>query len=693
MRPLSRAAAVVFLCAALPASAVDRPQLDPKDKAAVEALPPQDAFPHFENALNKDADPAAAGILLAADGMLEKLKKADPERFEKLFQRATELADVDRILREHTSPAGLRQALDQRRGFDMLADSSALLAWAKKSGAYDYDLLRKALLEWDTLDPEMSKAVAAGGVTAQAWAKAGLAGRQAAIGKVTEKALTDFTATVPRSKADLDALLARARKLNPYLDSHSSHKLWDYYNRAQSAVEGLAEARKAAGANPPPEVKAALAQAMKEGSLDGMLGKLGKVFDGMKPRGGAPEPAAAAAVRRAAPAEADQQFTPQQRATYTEMLKHSMLEEMKGTVAGERLRAFYKKEPFNLVVKPMGPGTMGLYQSGSNTVSVSEDMVLKFVRGEGRKAEDLLKDPALFKQVSQAVLSTVVHEGIHQEQEAWRRDHDLPHWYVVEHEVEAKSREAAFVLEKASKDPAYAKFMSDPAVQEKLTFVRSASIIASDLRRDPVAFEEGIRTRYYAGVASIETQARFAAEDPAFVREMHKGIVAELARREAMSPAERARFDATTVPRTDGMVRTAAEGVALMSTFKTEALRERVRLMSQRLAEDDKRRLSAASDYAAFVARDRRMQVEVGGVLAMLSPTPGMDGRGMALGAGDGGGSSPPRPGTAAPKTARPPAVKTAPRTAPRGSTVPFLPAGHENCSDPSHGHPRVDWP
>lgn len=702
MGPLSRLVAAVLFCAALPAAAVERPVVGGDDQAAVEGAPTERLFEVFEEGVLTERDPVKAALFLASNGVHARMKAADGPRFESIFRQATEMADLNRVLTEHPNPGPMREALAARAGFDLLADTPGFLAWTKQKLPHaDQKTVRAAVLEWDTLSPDLQKAIAAQGAKPEAWARQSLHARSAALAQVSAKALTEFMATVPKTPKELEALLARARKLDGILENSDRHKLWDFYNRASDAVTGLETARKLAGKNPAPAVKAALAEATKAGSLDAMLGSLGAAFDGLKPRGGAPEPEAAAAVRRAGPGTADQRFTPEQRATYTEMLKHSLIEQMKGTAAGDRLREFYKKEPFNLVVKPMEGGTMGLYSPRDNTVSVSEDLILKFVRGQGRAVGDLLQDPEIFRQVSQAVLSTVVHEGIHQEQEAWRRDRNLPHWYVVEHEVEAKSREAAFVLEKGSKDEAYAKFMADPEMQKKLSFVREASLIANELRRDPVAFGERIRTAYYPGVVSIETQARWAAQDPAWMREYQRGIAAELARREKLTPAERAALDSKTVPQPDRSVHSPSEAVALVSTFKTAELRERVRAISQYVSDKEAGRVSAASDYAAFVSRDRRTGVEVGGVLAMVT-TPKRTGN-LALGDRGGDGSPPPPPpvlkgrlAAPPPALAKPPLLRPDPPKRPAAalqSTLPVVPRGHEDCQNPTHGHPRSQWP
>lgn len=649
MGPLPAHLLGLLLSCALPLGALERPEMTPQDAQFIKDADANTLFDYYEKGIVEEKNPYASQFFLAAAPAHERMRAADEDRFDTLFRKANELADLSRLLNEHAEPGTLREALAARHDLPLLRDPAAFAQWTKKEMPYlPENTVRTAVFEWNTLGKPLKAALVAKKVTPGDWAKMPFSQRNSMVSEFSTGALQEMLKTVPHTRKEMDALHARAKSLGPLLEKDELNQMWEHFNRANDAVTGLEEARKLAGSNADPKLKAALAAAGKAGDLDSMLTQLGTVFDGLKGRAGGVEPEAATAVRRAAPGTPEQKFTPEQRVIYTEMLRHSLLEEMKGTTAGDKLRDFYKKEPFNLVVRPMGNGVMGQYQSQTNEVSVSEDLILKYVREHGLKAEDLINNPEVFKSVSQAVLSTVLHEGIHQEQEAWRRDKDLPHWYVVEHEVEAKSREAAFVLEKSAKDPAYAKFMAE---NQDLSFVKEAALIAQGMRRDPAAFGPAIRTRYYPGVVTVETQARWAAEDPKVTREVQEGLAKESQRRARLSPAELAALDAQAAPSKDGMVDSAAEAVALISTFKTADLNARLRIFTENLAQAERGRPRAASDYAAYIARDRQTRLEVGTVLAGIDTplTP-------ALAIGTGGGSPPPPPGAilARPRPSRP---------------------------------------
>lgn len=564
--------------------------------------------------IHQAKDPYAAKAFLDRGDTHDLLRKADPAAFDRLFEEASQLVDLHRSLIDHMSPGTLREALSKRDGYPLLEKPADLLAWRKRFADFkDEGVLRSALLEWDTLPAEVRTALTAAGHKTRGWTGSSFTARSEALDAALSPAVERMKGSVARTSAEAAALHGQAGKLWPYLDKDVKAELSQHLERIDAAAAALADAQQRLAKNPDPALAAKLAEARASGNVTDMLGKLGSLFDGMNVRN--------EAVERAGPGRADQRLREEERKALAEMLVTGVRREIAGTKVGDRLLKMYEKEPFNLVVRPMPPGTMGQYTGHDNVLAVSEDLLLKMARQEGKSAQDLLKGE-LFDKVLKATLSTIVHEAVHQEQNVWRRDKKLPYWDVVEHEIEAKSLEAAFVLEKSAQDPkGYGKFMAEN--QQSSILVREGAAIARMLARSPKTFRMAIQADYYPAEVSIEANAA-GAYDNAMLVDMRATVLAELKRRAALSEGDRVALEAASASRLDGRFTREQWNAAILG-LKSETLEKMAENQRKAIETRTTGRADVPRIYSAYRQRDAETSNLTTGVLASL-PVPGKDG-------------------------------------------------------------------
>ncbi|TBR22913.1 hypothetical protein EPO15_06995 [bacterium] len=596
-------AALLLLAPLSGRAAPPEPEATPELKARAAPL-----FAELSKEILTDRDPYASKAFLDRTDSHELLRKADPQAFDRLFEGASQLVDLHRVMVDHVNTTSLREALSKREGYPLLEKPAELLSWRKKYADYQKeDTLRAALLEWTTLPAEVRTALTAAGKKPGEWAGTGYGARSDALEAALNPAVDRLKGSVARTPAEAKALRDQAQKIWTYLDKDVKAALLQHFEKTDAASAALADAESKLGKNPDPALAAKLAEARKSGDVDGMLGKLGSLFDGMNVRN--------EAVERAGPGRADQRLDAAGRQALSEMLVTGVKREMAGTVVGERLLRMYAKEPFNLVVKPMPAGIMGQYTAHDNVLAVSEDLLLRMAREQGKSAGDLLKGE-MFDRALKSTLSTIVHESVHQEQAVWRRDHKVPYWDVVEHEMEAKTLEAAFILQKSAQDPkGYGKFMAEN--QKSSVFVREGAALANKMQRSPETFRMSIQADYYPAEVSIEANAA-RAYDNGVMTDMRDQLRAELARRAALPRAQRTALDAAGQAGLQGRF-TRDTWVAALPGLKEETLRTMMGRQEQALAARTDARAAVPRTYAEYRARDAETQALAAGVLASLS--------------------------------------------------------------------------
>ncbi|TPW19287.1 MAG: hypothetical protein FD126_2831, partial [Elusimicrobia bacterium] len=157
-----------------------------------------------------EKDPAAAKAFLDRDDH-PALRGGDAALFDRTFRTANELSDLTDALATYKEASGLREAFGAREGYELLAKPGALEAWVRaRAPDVDPALVRSAAYEWGSLEPSLRKEMARRGFKAERWAKLPFAERHAAATQAGAEAVAALKSRMPRSKAELDALAARA---------------------------------------------------------------------------------------------------------------------------------------------------------------------------------------------------------------------------------------------------------------------------------------------------------------------------------------------------------------------------------------------------------------------------------------------------------------------------------------------------
>lgn len=455
-----------------------------------------------------EKDPAAARAFLDRKDH-DTLRDADEELFDKTFRAANELSDLEDVLKAHKDPKTLREALGVRGEHELLGTPRALEVWAlRRMPGVSRDTVRAGVYEWSSLDDFLRGALARSGQGEKDWAALPFAARRDAVAKVAAEGFAAIKGRVPRTQAELTALEAQKEALSPWLSSDQTSEADEAVEHAQALLKGLADAKGPVASRGDPRLAALLAEARAAPDTEAALAKLAQVFDGLGMRN--------PAVADAGPGRPDQRFEDRSRSQLSEMLRSGVMREMKGTVVGDDLLRFYEKNDMLLVVKPLAVGTLGEFDSAKNELSVNEAEVEQWLRRENRTVDSLLKGGPGFNDLLRAVLSVVVHEAIHHQQNIWQKDGGLPDIGAQASEIEAKARESAFVLEKSAKDKAYRNFMQNN--QKRFSFVKTAVSQSAMLARDPAAFRAEVMTDYYPNNASIEADTAAAARGEADAR-------------------------------------------------------------------------------------------------------------------------------------------------------------------------------
>lgn len=212
---------------------------------ALAFLPPlaaQAAAPSLEvlsPAIVVEKDPAAAKAFIDRDDH-KTLRGSDPALFDRTFRTANELADLTEALATYKEASGLREAFGAREGYELLATPGALEAWVRKrASGVDLALVRSASYDWGSLEPPLRAEMARRGFKAESWARLPFAGRHQAATKAGAEAVAALKSRMPRSKAELDALSARADALTPWLGVEAAAEAAEAATKAKGAWEGL----------------------------------------------------------------------------------------------------------------------------------------------------------------------------------------------------------------------------------------------------------------------------------------------------------------------------------------------------------------------------------------------------------------------------------------------------------------------
>lgn len=491
--------------------------------------------PTLRRAIIAENELASAKRFLRDVAAQEAVEAADPAAYLRVFARATELVDLERVLDGRSTVHSIRQSLSRRPGCAFCFGGAAFPAWARTNipgiGEDKLKSLGLVLWNWEELSDAQQGWVMTRKLRAS-WPKLAFPARHE---EMRAWALAERDKLMTLSPADAEAASAfggRAYALSQVLGSHEMSGLWKRSGEIRQSFQSLAEARARVAMGADPRQKALLAEAVAAATPEARLSALARIFEnyGEHP----------AALLAAAPPREDQKFDAGSRRLVGAMLKTAMLRETEGTFAGEDLKAFYARVPLEVAFTTTSMSALGWYRHGGDTLYFNERYVEEYLKTRGATVESLKRDPALLRDLARVFASTFVHEAQHHRQDVWARDNKMPRLYHQGDEVEAFQTDALFMMQKMRVDKKFAQW----ALKEAET----SSLVQGDLEYARRMEEEG--PGYFDRVIpNTHYPETFSNEAAAWCRilwhnSVSEPIEAELARRDRLSAAARRTLEA-----------------------------------------------------------------------------------------------------------------------------------------------------
>lgn len=492
------------------------------------------------------ANPVESRRFLREGALLDKIRALDIERAAILISRAEAVKDLDDLFRQRWNEADanrLSESLEIRVDINkplsevgVGPEPEKVLTWLKN---YKSDLtpelestVEKAIRKWEVVFGTSAVAMnmnwgqARGvGLNRDAWRTWTLRERNAVMARVSRApGFEGFSDTVVAGRRDVQEL--------------------------QNAVDAARDS----GALTPEQLSALDGKSLQEQAY-----LLGNFFDG-----GAAVPADIQAkinsARASLPSEV---LTSEQRSLLGDMLETSVLREVKGTAAGDRVAEFYsKKARLNVTVAPCG-GCDARYDASTGSIVMDSETVQQFLRLRGYSAESLMREPAQLAELTRYLSPVIVRESSHQMQAHWASQQGLYLPNTQEAEIEASTLEATYTLEKLGGDAAFKTLFTD---------LRGSSAYAQKRLDISTTFSENGSRKF----ASVMRQMYYAST-PSLVAassQVLSAVNTELTRRAGLSAAERAELDALGLPLADALQMQADELAGSVRDIRTDALVE-----------------------------------------------------------------------------------------------------------------------
>ncbi|MDQ7772898.1 MAG: hypothetical protein RDU13_05165 [Elusimicrobiales bacterium] len=495
------------------------------------------------------ANPAECRRFLGERALLDKIRALDIERAAMLISRAEAVKDLEDLFRQRWTPADanrLSESLEIRVDVNkplsevgVGPEPEKVLTWLKN---YKSDLtpelegtVEKAIRKWEvvfgttSVSLRMNWGQATGanrvGINRDAWRTWTLRERNAVVDRISRApGFEGFSDTVLPARQEMQEL--------------------------QNAVD----AARGSGVLTPEQLSALDGKSLQEQAY-----LLGNFFDG-----GAAVPADIQArinsARASLPSEV---LTSEQRALLGGMLQTSVLREVKGTAAGDRVNEFYsKKARLNIAVAPCD-GCDARYDASTGSITVDSEVVQQFLRLRGYSSESLMRDPARLAELTRYLSPVIVRESSHQMQAHWASQQGLYLPNTQEAEIEASTLEATYTLEKLRGDESFRTMFTD--LRGSSSYAQKRLDISTTFSENGSRkFASVMRQMYYASTPSLVAASS----------QVLSAVNTELTRRAGLSAAERAELDELGLPLADALQMQADELAGSVRDIKTDALTE-----------------------------------------------------------------------------------------------------------------------
>jgi len=539
------------------------------------------------------ADPEASNGFLKDSTLLDKLLISDPGKAVGLKSKAGAVAEYEKLLDKNWTASqerNLSEAMSSR-----LLDQSPLskvglapkpektLDWAARYKNYPPGktaLLERSLRKWESVFNGCSF-ILSSGRSENLWYVKDSAGRafmkitkDDAIFKDTEAGMKSLWETMTLKERNnylnfkagglLDDLIDKSISDNSvraadspivgdnpllnYLDGPGNGRLQKYIAK-MNAVE-LAKAR----LNP-----AQLAK-LDGQPIEQQLYLLGNAFDKSEIKGPVTLERKIDILRQSKPGET---LSPQNNALLAKMLGSSMLAEVKGTVAGDKVAKFYASGAKLDVAIESCQGCYAKYEPSSGRIIFDSELIQQYLRANNTSSDKMVGSKEQLAGLGKYLSPMLAHEGTHQMQHAWADKAGVYKPYVQEDEEEANSMEALYTMEKLKKDPKF-KSMLIKMRNSSSSYAGKRLELERTFKKNTDEFGDKVSQVYYPGLPSFGAASS----------QTLSAISGELGRRSALAAAEQAEIEKTGTNLEEARAMTTQELSGYVGEIRTSALKK-----------------------------------------------------------------------------------------------------------------------
>lgn len=248
----------------------------------------------------------------------------------------------------------------------------------------------------------------------------------------------------------------------------------------------------------------------------------------------------------------------EQRRMLSDMLKTSLMSEVKGTKAGDRISSFYngKQPPISV---EYCDNCYSKYENGK--VIIDAALIEQYMRVKGYKAEDLFKNKAAVEDISRFVSPAFVSAASYQMTDDYFSSRDIYNPSVQERGALAYSMQGLYTTEKFSKD---AKFKG---VFEEMSSTNYGSRVITVQTRfaseGSKHFTDSISQLYFSDLPSAESARS----------QILLAVNEEIARRQGLDASARAQVERLAMlPKEEAYAMTCEEFIGSVGEMKMELL-------------------------------------------------------------------------------------------------------------------------
>ncbi|MCX5785004.1 MAG: hypothetical protein NTX59_04900 [Elusimicrobia bacterium] len=537
------------------------------------------------------ANPEGAAKFLADSELLDKLIISDPRKAADLQSKAGAVTEYEKLLGKNWTAAqerNLSEAIASR-----LLDQSPLakvglapepektLDWAAKYEKYDAGktaLLKKSLRNWDALFNGYTFSPLYRHGSLAAWEVKNSTGnflmnivKSDAIFKGSEadmKALWETMTLKERNnymtlKAGqaLDRFVGSSTRSDPafvssignseilgYLDGPGNGRLQKYIAQ-MNAVE-LTKSR----------LKPAQLAKLQDQPIEQQIYLLGNAFDKSEIKGPVAAERKIDSLRQSKPGET---ISPQNNELLAKMLGPSMLAEIKGNVAGDKVAKFYASGARLDISIESCQGCYAKYDPSSRKMIFDSELIQQYMRVNNITADSMVSSKEQLAGLSKYLSPMLVHEGTHQMQHAWAEKARVYKPYVAEDEEEAGSMEALYTMGKLKNDPKFKSMMLKMRASSS-SYADKRLELERTFRKNTDEFGDKVNQDYYPGLPSFSAASS----------QILSAISGELERRNALAPAELAGIENSGKSLDEAKAMTTQELAGSVGGIKTAVLKK-----------------------------------------------------------------------------------------------------------------------